>query len=101
MSQKNLRILWHIQNYLPVAKSGSEWNAHDINKWLSARGHIIKVMTSAQNNDFYIYDGIQVFNRSYDWYFHHEWADIIFTQLDFAQDATIHLCTHRSGPMFI
>jgi glycosyltransferase involved in cell wall biosynthesis len=69
-----------------MAKSGSEWMAHAINVWMLKRGHKVKVMTSAMNNEQYEYEGIPVFNRTHDWYFHHEWADIIFTQLDFAQD---------------
>ena len=81
-----MRVLWHVQQYLPKAKSGSEWNAHEINKWLMERGHLVKVMTSAMNNEYYEYEGIPVFNRSHDWYFHHDWADVIFTQLDFAAD---------------
>lgn len=78
-----------------MAKSGSEWNAHDINKWLMSKGHVVKVMTSKQNNENYEYDGIQVFNRSHDWYFHHDWADIIFTQLDFAGDVAMDCKTSK------
>lgn len=51
-----------------------------------ARGHQVKVMTSAMNREYYEYEGIPVFNREHNWYFHHEWADVIFTQLDFAKD---------------
>lgn len=43
-------------------------------------------MTSVQNKENYEYEGVHVFNRSHDWYHHHEWADIIFTHLDFAGD---------------
>lgn len=54
-------------------------------------------MTSKQNNENYEYDGIHVFNRSHDWYFHHEWADIIFTQLDFAGDVAMD-CKQSKKP---
>ena len=60
-----------------------------------SRGHIVKVMTSKQNNENYEYDGIHVFNRSHNWYFHHDWADIIFTQLDFAGDVAIDCKTSK------
>ena len=80
-----------------MAKSGSEWNAHDINNWLLKRGHRVKVMTSMQNNDNYEYGGIHVFSRPRDWYFHHEWADIIFTQLDFAGDVAMD-CKQSKKP---
>lgn len=43
-------------------------------------------MTSSQSDDNYEYEGIHVFKRPMDWYHHHEWADIILTQLDFAGD---------------
>lgn len=89
--------MWHVQSYLPMAKSGSEWNAHDINKWLMNRGHVVKVMTSKQSKENYEYDGIHVFNREHDWYFHHDWADIIFTQLDFAGDVAID-CKQSKKP---
>lgn len=62
-----------------------------------SRGHIVKVMTSKQNDDNYEYDLIHVFNRSHDWYFHHDWADIIFTQLDFAGDVAMD-CKQSNKP---
>lgn len=62
-----------------------------------SRGHIVKVMTSQQNNENYEYDGIHVFNRNHDWYFHHDWANIIFTQLDFAGDVAID-CKQSKKP---
>ena len=61
------------------------------------RGHVVKVMTSKQNDENYEYDGIHVFNRSHDWYFHHDWADIIFTQLDFAGDVAMD-CKQSKKP---
>ena len=62
-----------------------------------SRGHVVKVMTSKQNDENYEYDGIHVFNRSHDWYFHHDWADIIFTQLDFAGDVAMD-CKQSKKP---
>ena len=62
-----------------------------------SRGHVVKVMTSKQNDENYEYGGIHVFNRSHNWYFHHDWADIIFTQLDFAGDVAMD-CKQSNKP---
>lgn len=83
-----MRILWSIHLYPPVHNCGSEWMAHNINKYLVSKGHQVRVILHQANmhkiNVPYMIDGVEVFAPSghLDAY---RWADVICTHLDYTQ----------------
>lgn len=86
-----LNVLWNIHLYVPTHNCGSEFYAHNINKYLVSKGHNVRiVLNQAVMHNVrvpYAVDGVDVFgpNGSTDQYL---WADIILTHLDFSH-ATI------------
>ena len=81
-----MNILWNIHLYPPHHNCGSEYYAHNINKYLVSKGHNVRVVLqqAAMHNVRVPYDidGVGVFgpNGSTDQFF---WADCLITHLDF------------------
>lgn len=83
-----MRILWSIHLYPPHHNCGSEWMAHNINKYLISKGHQVRVILHQGTMNGiempYMYEGVEVMPptgriEAY------EWADVICTHLDFTQ----------------
>lgn len=79
-----MRILWSIHLYPPVHNCGSEWMAHNINQFLIAKGHQVRVILHYYKGERYEIDGVEVFPATgiVDAY---RWADLILTHLDMTQ----------------
>lgn len=83
-----MRILWSIHLYPPYHNCGSEYVAHNVNKFLISKGHHVRVILhqGVMNNidTPYMYEGVEVMPptgrvEAY------EWADVIMTHLDYTQ----------------
>ena len=83
---RSLNVLWNIHLYPKVHNCGSEYYAHNINKYLVSKGHRVRViLQQAQMHNVkvpYDIDGVEVFgpNGSTDQFL---WADVLLTHLDF------------------
>lgn len=81
-----MNILWNIHLYPKIHNCGSEYYAHNINKYLVSKGHNVRVVLqqAVMHNVKvpYSIDGVDVFgpNGSTDQFL---WADILLTHLDF------------------
>lgn len=81
-----MKVLFNIHLYPPVHNCGSEYYAHNINKYLISKGHQTRVvLNQAKMHNIrtpYNHEGVDVFgpNGSTDLYL---WADVILTHLDF------------------
>lgn len=82
-----MNILWNIHLYPPGHNCGSEYYAHNINKYLVNKGHNVRVVLqqAIMHNVKVPYDidGVTVFgpNGSTDQFL---WSDILLTHLDFS-----------------
>jgi glycosyltransferase involved in cell wall biosynthesis len=83
---KSMNILWSIHLYVPTHNCGSEYYAHNINKYMVSRGHNVRVVLhQARMHNVktpYTFEGVDVYepNGSIDQF---SWADVILTHLDF------------------
>lgn len=79
-----LNILWSIHLYPPAHNCGSEYVAHNVNKFLLSKGHHVRVILHYHKGDPYMYEGVEVFpaTGSVDAY---RWAHLIMTHLDMTQ----------------
>jgi glycosyltransferase involved in cell wall biosynthesis len=85
-----MNILWSIHLYPPNHNCGSEYVAHNINKFLISKGHQVRVfLHQAEMHKVsvpYNYEGVDVMGgnaiRQCDSY---RWADVILTHLDYTQ----------------
>ena len=83
-----MRVLWSIHLYPPGHNCGSEWMAHNINQFLVARGHQVRVILHQASMHKirvpYEIDGVEVLPpmQHADAY---RWADVVMTHLDFTQ----------------
>lgn len=79
-----MRILWSIHLYPPMHNCGSEYVAHNLNRFLVAKGHQVRVILHHYTGPSYVYEGVEVFPSTgrVDAY---RWADVICTHLDFTQ----------------
>lgn len=81
-----MNILWNIHLYPPGHNCGSEYYAHNINKYLVSKGHRVRVVLQQavmhKVKVPYEIDGVEVFgpNGSTDQFL---WADVLLTHLDF------------------
>ncbi len=83
-----MRVLLSIHLYLPNHACGSETMAHHINKYLISKGHQVRVILHQDKGipTPYTYEGVEVFGSDIGQRIEtYEWADIIFTHLDFTQ----------------
>lgn len=96
-----MRILWSIHLYPPAHNCGSEYVAHNVNKYLVSKGHQVRVIlhqaTMHKVKVPYMYEGVEVFGpmQHVDAY---RWADIICTHLDFTQ-YTIMMAHEAKRPL--
>lgn len=87
-----MKVLWSIHLYPPTHNCGSEWMAHNINKYLIAQGHQVRIIlhqaTMNKVSVPYELDGVEVFppTGNLDAY---RWADVICTHLDYTQFSII------------
>lgn len=83
-----MNILWSIHLYPPAHNCGSEYVAHNINKYLAAKGHRCRIILhQAKMHNVrtpYEYEGIEVMGATghVDAY---RWADVVITHLDYTQ----------------
>jgi glycosyltransferase involved in cell wall biosynthesis len=97
-----MRILWSIHLYPPKHNCGSEYVAHNINKYLISKGHHIRVIlhqaTMHKVDVPYMYEGVEVFppTGNLDAY---RWADVICTHLDYTQ-FTMLMASGANKPLF-
>lgn len=81
-----MRISWSIHLYPPKHNAGSEWMAHNINKFLVSKGHEVRVILHQAHlykiKTPYIIDGVEVTGptHSMDQY---QWPDVIITHLGY------------------
>lgn len=81
-----MRITWSIHLYPPRHNCGSEWMAHNINKFLVKRGHEVRVILhQAEKYKIrvpYTIDGVHVTGPTYkvDQY---RWPDVLITHLEY------------------
>lgn len=81
-----MNILWNIHLYPPIHNCGSEYYAHNINKYLVGKGHNVRVvLNQAKMHNVHVpynHEGVDVFGPmgSTDQYL---WSDVILTHLDF------------------
>lgn len=91
-----MRITWNIHLYPPKHNCGSEWMAHNINKFLVSRGHEVRViLNQAERHKIrvpYEIDGVQVTgpNNTIDQFL---WPDILLTHLEYTS-STIALANN-------
>jgi len=85
-----MRLLWIIHGYVPKLNAGAENYTHNLNKYLHAQGHEIKVLVpkeyAGQINTDCTYQGIMI-NTTDDPELRKnmvEWCDIVLTHLDYA-----------------
>lgn len=79
-----MNILWSIHLYPPAHNCGSEYVAHNVNKFLLSKGHNVRVILHYHKGDPYMYEGVEVFpaTGSVDAY---RWSDLICSHLDMTQ----------------
>lgn len=81
-----MRLTWNIHLYPPKHNCGSEWMAHNINKFLVGRGHEVRVILNqaARYNIKVPYeiDGVQVTGPTHK-IEQFQWPDILLTHLEF------------------
>lgn len=81
-----MRISWSIHLYPPVHNCGSEWMAHNINKFLVSKGHEVRVILhQAHRYNIkvpYTIDGVEVVGPTHqvDQY---RWPDVLLTHLEY------------------
>lgn len=96
-----MRIAWSIHLYPPHHNCGSEYVAHNLNKYLISKGHQVRVLLH-QGKDIdtpYMYEGVEVFSgrlvQRVDAY---QWADVLMTHLDYTQ-YTIAMAMSAKRPL--
>jgi len=101
---RKLNILWSIHLYFPKHGSGAEAMARNINRYLKAQGHDIKVLLQQANQykitEMYEYEGVDVFppdDYIIDRLF--TWADVVISHLDYNK-WTSHQC-EKYGKKFV
>jgi len=99
-----MNILWSIHLYFPKHGSGAEAMARNINRYLKAQGHDIKVLLHQANQykitEMYDYEGVDVFppdDYIIDRLF--TWADVVISHLDYNK-WTSHHC-EKYGKKFV
>lgn len=81
-----MRITWSIHLYPPKHNCGSEWMAHNINKFLISRGHEVRVILhQAHKYNIkvpYQIDGVEVTGPTHK-IEQYQWPDILLTHLEY------------------
>lgn len=81
-----MRITWSIHLYPPRHNCGSEWMAHNINKFLISRGHEVRVILhQAHKYNIkvpYEIDGVTVSGPTHE-IGQYSWPDVILTHLEY------------------
>lgn len=96
-----MKLLWIIHGYVPNLNAGAENYTHNLNKYLYAQGHEIRVLIpaeySGQSNIDCIYEGIIIntTNDSAERKEMVEWCDIVLTHLDFASITVNYIQNNR------
>jgi glycosyltransferase involved in cell wall biosynthesis len=97
-----MRVLWSIHLYPPDHNCGSEYVAHNVNKYLVSKGHECRVILhQAEMHKIrtpYMYEGVEVFG-SLTYLDAYRWADVIMTHLDYTQ-YTILMAHSVKRPLF-
>lgn len=81
-----MRITWSIHLYPPKHNCGSEWMAHNINKFLVSRGHEVRVILhQAHKYNIkvpYQIDGVEVTGPTHK-IEQYQWPDVLITHLEY------------------
>lgn len=108
-----MRILLSIHLYPPQHNCGGEYYIHAMAKFLISRGHNVRVLL--HNADHYgitknyTFEGVEVWPTSRQKEVHFEWANIIFTHLDFTKWSvemariyrkTCYFIAHNTSPAY-
>ena len=96
-----MKLLWIIHGYVGKLNAGAENYTHNLNKYLYAQGHEIKVLIpkeyAGQSNVDCIYEGI-IINTTEDSEERKEmveWCDIVLTHLDYASITVNYIQENR------
>lgn len=93
-----MRILFSLHLYPPLHLCGAERVAHETLKFLQSKGHQIRVLHNRTPVD-YMYDGLEVMPKSRNVIDMFQWADVVFTHLDYAKWST-HLARMTRKPLY-
>jgi glycosyltransferase involved in cell wall biosynthesis len=81
-----MRISWSIHLYPPKHNCGSEWMAHNINKFLVKQGHEVRVILHQAHKYKikvpYIFDGVEVTGPTHR-IEQYQWPDVLLTHLEY------------------
>lgn len=85
-----MRFLWVIHLYPPIHNCGAEYMAHDLNKFLIAQGHSVKVLlkqSTKSSRQIYTHEEVMVFPPSVNPVPLVTTTDVILTHLDYTMEA--------------
>lgn len=98
-----LRILLSIHLYPPQHNCGAEYYIHALAKFLKSKGHDVRVLLhDAEKYGItknYFFEGIEVWATARQKETHIDWAQIVFTHLDYAK-WTIGMCWAFKKPCY-
>lgn len=90
-----MKICWFTKDYPPFHNCGSDWYAHELNKFLISQGYDVTVISSYGRFEF---EGVKGVPKSE--YSHHmAMSDVIFTHLDWTGEC-IRLNERNNRPIF-
>ena len=81
-----MRILEKIHAYPPLHNCGAELYMHEVNKFLIAEGHEVRVVMH-EHTAPYEFEGVKVMPQHWNWGDAVSWCDVIFTHLDLTHNA--------------
>lgn len=96
-----MNVLWSIHLYPPTHNCGSEYVAHQVNKFLLSKGHNVRVIIHQDKNIHtpYMYEGVEVFGSKVGGHLDsYRWASVIFCHLDMTQ-FTIIMAKEAKRPL--
>lgn len=80
-----MKILWFIKDYPPYHNCGSDWYAHELNKFLISQGHEVTVVCNPKYPRFE-FEGVKCVPRGNDYAHYFAKCDVIFTHLDWTAE---------------
>lgn len=93
-----MKILWYTKDYPPYHNCGSDWYAHELNKFLISQGHEVTVLLS-DKYPRYEFQGVKCVPKDNGYSHYIAMADVIFTHLDWTADC-IRLNERNSKTIF-
>lgn len=98
-----MRILFSVHLYPPKHNCGGEYYIHNMAKYLISKGHDCRVLLHQANTHkitkVYVHEGVEVFPPGKNMEVHFNWADRVFTHLEYT-NWTIHMSRIYKKPCF-